>query len=74
LTLIRTDHTWFTDRAGHKLPSPQKLDLLIAVIRAPDGEEISYNIVRMSDLDGPVVVEPTDPATLAAEIAELLKG
>ena len=74
LTLIRTDHTWFTDRDGQQLPSPQKLDSLIAVLRAPDGEEISYDYIRMTDLDGPVVAEPTDPDTIAAEIAELLEG
>ena len=74
LTLIRTDHTWFTDRAGHQLPSPQTLDPLIALIRARDGEEISYHIIRLSELDGPVVAEPTDDETTAAEISELLEG
>lgn len=52
LTLIRAD-TWILyDEHGRRLPSPRNQDTLIVTLAKPDGEQIVYTQIPMSELMG----------------------
>ena len=72
LRLIRTMHTAFADRDSQHAAVPKPADTLIIYVLSATGEKVCVLTVPMADLDGPLVVEPVDAATVTAEIAELL--
>lgn len=52
LTLIRTD-TWILyDDAGRRLPAPRHQDTLIVTLNRPDGEQVIYTQIPITELLG----------------------
>ncbi len=50
LTLIRTDSWILYDEAGKRLPIPKSQDTLIVTLSRPDGEQVVYTQIPMSEL------------------------